>query len=311
LKPLPVSFDPATKRVFVTGGHGFIGRAVVRILGSLGTQVLAPNRDELDVRNAAHLLRWMVDAQPHAIVHCAGVVGSRAWLQANDAAIKDDTDGMCDAMAQALRHCHVERIVSVGSTAAYAVDAPRPLQESSFFDGQVDDRIAGYAMSKRRTALVFADIDGVDASCVLPCNIYGPGQRTCGDRANVVGALTAKFTLAVGEAQRNVPCWGAHASREFLHVDDCAAGIVDALKRLRNEVVNLGSGACTSIRLLTSIISEASGFTGDLSWQDESASTDTLHACDRRARSMLAWRPAISLSEGVAETVRLHGVQHT
>ena len=279
------------------------------LLRSLGAQVLAPTRADLDLRDAPAVLRWMNHAQPHAIVHLAGVVGSRAWLQANDRCISDDTDQMCDALASALEHGGVQRIVTVGSTAAYPAGAPRPLQESSLHEGDVDDGIAGYARSKRRTERVFAAIAAtncVEASCVLPCNIYGHGQRTCGERANVVGALTARFSQAVREERRTVRCWGANASREFLHVDDCAAGIVDALQRLNEGVLNIGSGACTGIGLLTTLIADASGFDGTLDWQDATSQPDALYACARRARDCLAWRPMTALKAGVAETVRLH-----
>ena len=180
----------------MTGGQGFIGQFVVDMLHAAGAYVVAPTRDTVDLRDAAGVLTCMEQAKPEAVVHLAGVVGGRAWLAAHGDSIESDTDQMTDAVVSAAQQVGVERLLGVGSTAAYGPSAARPLQEDSLFTHACPEGIAGYARSKRRLGHALAEVKDVQCAYVLPCNVYGPGQRTDAQRANVVGALTRRFVDA-------------------------------------------------------------------------------------------------------------------
>lgn len=302
---LPVSFDPRDRRVLVTGGQGFIGQFVVDMLHAAGAHVVAPTRDTVDLRDAVGVLTCMEQAKPEAVVHLAGVVGGRAWLTAHGDSIESESDQMTDAVVSAAQRVGVERLLGVGSTAAYGPAAARPLQEGSLFNHACPEGIAGYARSKRRLGHALAEVKGVQCAYVLPCNVYGPGQRTDAQRANVVGALTRRFVEAAREGARCVECFGTNASREFLHVRDCAAGIIDALMRLDSpQPVNLGSGESTSIEEVTRDIARAAHYDGELAWLDTDAPIDELCSDATRARSVLAWRPEAAIADGLVETVR-------
>jgi dTDP-4-dehydrorhamnose reductase len=58
-------------RLFVTGGNGYLGRAVVREARALGWPVTAPGSRELDVRDADAVARALAAARPDAVVHTA------------------------------------------------------------------------------------------------------------------------------------------------------------------------------------------------------------------------------------------------
>jgi dTDP-4-dehydrorhamnose reductase len=58
-------------RVYVTGGSGFVGSHVVRVLEGHGAEVAAPRHAEVDVVDRDAVRRSVVDVRPDAIVHCA------------------------------------------------------------------------------------------------------------------------------------------------------------------------------------------------------------------------------------------------
>ncbi|MCH2135310.1 MAG: NAD-dependent epimerase/dehydratase family protein [Phycisphaerales bacterium] len=297
-------FPVADRRVLVTGGRGFIGQAVVRLLRAAGAEVIAPSSSALDVRNAS-AVRSCVDAnQVEAVVHLAGVVGGRRWLAARDEQIKRDGATMCASLLEASRCASLHRIVGVGSTAAFGSAAPRPLKESDLHQFPIPETIAGYADSKRQLGRMLEAMTEAQGIQLLPCNVYGEGQRTDADRANVIGAVASRMLHAVESGAQRVPCHGANAHREFLHVDDCAAAIVDGLQRLDcSEPVNIGSGCCESIRETTELIAEACGFGGELCWSDADQPIDALYSDASRARRLLPWRPRVDLKAGVERTV--------
>ncbi len=301
---LPVTFDPCSRRVLVTGGQGFIGAAVVAALKRAGAQVTAPARDAVDWRQSSEVIACVRACTPVAIVHCCGVVGGGAWLQANAGAVLADAEQMTHAIVAAARSCGVQRLLGVGSTGAYPANALRPLVEDSLHAGACSERLMAYGMSKRALHAALVDADDLECGFVLPCNIYGPGQRLAPDRANVVGAVAMRLIHARRRGDPSVKVWGANARREFLHVNDAAAGMVDALMRLHKPApVNLGSGTAVSIASLTQRLAQAAGFEGTLEWMDRHVPADALFTCAARARDQLAWRPAVTLDAGLQETV--------
>jgi dTDP-4-dehydrorhamnose reductase len=58
-------------RVYVTGGSGFVGSHVVRVLEGKGAVVAAPRHAEVDVIDREAVRRSVADVRPDAIVHCA------------------------------------------------------------------------------------------------------------------------------------------------------------------------------------------------------------------------------------------------
>src|ERR1044071_7069222 len=60
-------------RVFVTGGHGFVGPHLLAHLKESGDDVTAPTQDDVDLDDPAALTKAIVDCQPEAIYHLAAL----------------------------------------------------------------------------------------------------------------------------------------------------------------------------------------------------------------------------------------------
>ena len=81
-------------RVLVTGAGGFIGRALVRRLGAEGHEIIAPNRQQLDLLEAGvdAMADWIAGRQPTHCIHAAWYTNhadylthevNRAWAKAS------------------------------------------------------------------------------------------------------------------------------------------------------------------------------------------------------------------------------------
>ena len=62
-------------QVLVTGGHGFLGSAVVNELRDHGATVTTFHSAEYDLRDPQAVERLLSDTKPDAVIHLAAVVG--------------------------------------------------------------------------------------------------------------------------------------------------------------------------------------------------------------------------------------------
>jgi UDP-glucose 4-epimerase len=92
--------------------------------------------------------------------------------------------------------------------------------------------------------------------------------------------------------------------RDFVHVSDVAKANVLALDRGDNEILNIGSGVGTSVNRIYSLLAELTGFGKEaIHGPAKKGEVQRIFLNSERARSILGWRPEVSLREGLALTV--------
>ena len=96
----------------------------------------------------------------------------------------------------------------------------------------------------------------------------------------------------------------APPSREFLHVDDAADGIVLATERYDDpEPVNLGTGQEITIRELVELIAEVTGFQGEIRWDPTKPDGQPRRALDTsRARKAFGFVSRTPFADGLRTT---------
>jgi UDP-glucose 4-epimerase len=146
----------------------------------------------------------------------------------------------------------------------------------------------------------FRNLYGLECSHVAPANVYGPRQDPHGE-AGVV-AIFAQALLA----GRPTKIFGdGNDTRDYVFVDD----VVDAFVRASGEAgggqrFNIGTGVETSVRQLHTAIASAVGAPDEPEFHPPRLG-DLRRSCldISRAESVLGWRPAVKLDDGVARTV--------
>jgi len=109
---------------------------------------------------------------------------------------------------------------------------------------------------------------GFNSIFLLPVNLYGPGDNFDPNSSHVIPALIKKCFDAIDTHNDKIEVWGTgFATREFFYVEDAAEAIyMAALSYNKSEPVNIGTGSEISIKDLTKLIVELTGFTGEVTW---------------------------------------------
>ena len=308
------------KRVIVTGGGGFLGGAVCRVLEERGvpaSNVFVARSAVYDLRERAaceKLYRESFGGNPaDVVIHVAGTVGGIGATMARPGEFFHDNAAMGLHLIEAFRGAGLiergARFVMVGTAAAYPVGAPVPLREESLWHGLPSEAGASYGVAKLMAMEMLGAYRrqyGMRSGYLVPINLYGPGDHFEEERSHVAAALIRRFIEAADRGDREVVCWGTgSATRDFLYVDDAAEGIVRAAEVMEEpKAINLGTGRETPIRELAETIGAAAGFRGEIRWDTTKPDGAPRRFVDiSRAGELLGWRPAVSMEEGVGRTV--------
>ncbi len=147
---------------------------------------------------------------------------------------------------------------------------------------------------------------GLKSAVVVPVNLYGPGDNFDLQSSHVIPALIRKCAEAVAEGRRQITCWGSGAaSREFLYVEDAAAGVVRAAEVMDDPTpINLGTGKEIKIRDLIQLIAELTGFRGEICWDTRQPDGQPRRCLDTsRAEQLLGWQARTGFAEGLQQTI--------
>lgn len=305
-----MSVDFSNTRVLVTGGAGFLGSAVVRVLTERGAgDIVVPRSRDYDLTDRAATARLFDEAQPGLVVHLAARVGGIGANLDHPAEIYLANLLMGTYVIEEARRVEAAKTVLVGTICSYPKFTPVPFSEDELWGGYPEETNAPYGIAKK-ALLVHAQANraqyGQNCIYVLPANLYGPGDKFNESVSHVIPALVKKFVDAKRASARRVTVWGTgSATREFLYVDDAATGIVAAAEHYDGaEPVNLGTNEEISIRELAELIAKLVGFDGELEWDTSRPDGQPRRRVDAsRARRLFGFEARVPLEEGLHRTI--------
>jgi nucleoside-diphosphate-sugar epimerase len=232
--------NPKKKKILVTGGMGFIGHNVVKLLQSLkhNVQVIdalttygVTNKEELEYLYNQRLTKinkktqvYKIDIadagvdqvfesfKPDVVIHLASFP-RQATVQANPT---EAAHTMCKGLVNVLDCCarhEVAKVLYASSSMVYG----------NFDDAKEDDQLnpsGSYSIWKIAGEELVKEYNrntGLDYVIVRPTAVYGP--------MDVSDRVVSKFLIsAMRDETLNVN--GADETLDFTFVDDCATGIV-------------------------------------------------------------------------------------
>lgn len=296
-------------RVLVTGGAGFIGSQVVRELLAREASVVV-----LDLLTYAGR-RWYLDHLEHRLV-----VGDVA----DPSAVRGAMQG-CDAVLHLAAESHVSR--SLGDSAPFfrtniegtrvvldvalelGVERVVHMSTDEVFGSAVDEQASGpsapfrpgnpYAASKvaaEAVVMAWRHSFGSQATIVRCTNNYGPRQHP-------EKAIPCWTLAALGGGP--IPVHGqGRPRRDWLHVSDCARGLVDIVDRWQPaRSWHLAGGDVRVNRDVASAVGELCGVEHVVGGPQRPGQDDVYLLDDAATRAELGWAPRMGFRQGLAETV--------
>lgn len=295
-------------KIYVAGGHGLVGSAIARRLRYAGyLHVLTPCRNELDLMDRGAVDRFFEDCAPEYVFLAAARVGG---IQANSQYPADflyqNLAIQANVIDAAFQH-GVKKLQFLGSSCIYPRMAAQPIREDSLLTGSLEPTNEWYAIAKiagLKMCQAYALQYGWNAICLMPTNLYGPGDNFSESQSHVLPALIRRFHEANAHRAESVTIWGTGTPRrEFLHVDDMAAAAVFLMENYNSpEPVNVGTGVDLTITELAESIKAVVGFPGQIHCDHTKPDGPPRKLLDVSRLHALGWRHCIPLEEGLRQT---------
>jgi GDP-L-fucose synthase len=303
-------------KIYVAGHRGLVGSAIERALRERGcAHVIGRTHAELDLKDQRAVQAFFAAERPDVVVLAAAKVGGILANNTYPAEFIEDNLAIQTNVIHAAWRAGVQRLLFLGSSCIYPRDCPQPIREEYVMTGPLEPTNRPYAMAKLaglEMCWAYNRQYGTQYLCVMPTNLYGPGDNYDTQTSHVLPALIRKFHEAKARSDKAVVLWGTgRPLREFLYSDDMAEACVMLMEgdawRLRAllpqgeaPLVNIGCGQDQTIRELAELVREVIGCEARIEWDATKPDGTPRKLLDVSRITSIGWRQRIGLREGIA-----------
>ena len=296
------------KNILLFGSNGLVGSSVKKLFETdENINLIAATRSDADLFDFESTKNIIKNNNPEIIINSAAKVGG---IYANN---KYRTDFLLNNLKiniNILEACigfPDIKIINLGSSCIYPLNAPNPIKETSFLDGKLEETNSPYAIAKITSIELGKSLNlqfGNKVINLMPTNLYGPRDNFSDLNSHVIPGLLQRIHNAKSKNEDSVDIWGSGSPlREFMYVDDLADAIKYVISNnIEHELLNVGSGEEISIKSLAELISEIVGFNGNLIFDSSMPDGNPRKLLDSTLINNLGWSAKTSLEKGLKLT---------
>jgi len=302
--------------ILVTGGAGFIGRWVVKLLLKKCHDIWVLDNlsnsteknlnefksdphfknfvkgDILDRFTVSKIFKNKIDI----CIHLAAQVDVQESLEDPKKALDVNVIGTFNLLEEARKHN--TKFVLMGTCMVYDVASA----SKSIDENHPVKPLSPYAASKLSAELITESYHygyGLPTVIIRPFNTYGPFQKS-----NLEGSVVGVFINRNLAGKELVVYGDGTQTRDFLYVEDCADFIVKAAfsERANGQTINAGLGKDISINELAFMITNDKNRIKHVPHHHPQAEIQKLLCNSSKAKEVLNWVPHTSLVEGIKRT---------
>lgn len=262
--------------ILITGGQGFIGQKVNRILTQAGY-----NTTSFDIR-----IRYDIfvpeEIQEAVVCHdiIIHLVGQPDMRVAQDYPEKSFYLNIL-SLQNVLEACRLagtpKRLILPSSAAIYGVTQHLPISE--FHPVNPFGIYSWHKLMEEMLVKAYADNYNIEYVILRLFNVYGSRSK------GLISMLVEK-----GRKGEPVRLYGKRQLRDWVHLDDVAEAFALAVEKGTNQILNIGSGVGTSISTIVDMIQEVYSF--EVSFDPSKIVEYDAVADISLAKAVLGWNPS-------------------
>lgn len=290
------------EKILVTGGHGLVGSCLQNKL----PQGIYLSSSDYDLTKENDVIKLFENHKPTCVIHLAARVGGIIDNIENPAEYFDDNILMNTLMLKYSKMNHVEKFIGILSTCIYPDQMEEyPMTEDDLHLGPPTPTNFSYGYAKRSLSVQIDAYNkqyGTKYQYLIPCNLYGVGDKDNEKKSHFLTALIKKIVDAKINGERKIILYGDGTPlRQFLFADDLAKVIYEVYKQNITESFNVSGDENLSIKDITDLalsVCDASDF--EVIW-DQTVSNGQFRkdVSNSKMKSILPNLKFLKLEEGI------------
>ena len=298
-------------KVLVVGANGMVGTAVSEKLlkSSKVYELTSSTREDTDLFSFKQTEELINKERPDVLIIAAAKVGGILYNNTKRTEfILENLKININLLEATIKFPEI-KIINLGSSCIYPLDAKNPISENEFMNGKLEPTNSPYAMAKLTAIELGRSLNiqhGHKIINLMPTNLYGPNDYFHESNGHVIPSLIHKMHNAKINEKTTFEIWGSGSPmREFLYVSelaDCIEHLIDLDTNI--DLLNVGSGQEVTIKELAQKIKDTIGFEGDLKFDSTMPDGNPRKLLDSSLINELGWKSKIDLNEGLAKTYK-------
>jgi nucleoside-diphosphate-sugar epimerase len=307
------------KKIFITGGAGFIASYIIERLVADNELILFDNlvRNAIkytsilkhknvrfiegDVLNAQEV-RTALDGAD-IVIHCAAIAGIYSVVKKPTMTMKVNFLGTHHVLEAAVQSGTVERFIDFSTSEVYGPYVYKGTEESLTSQGPVGEKRWMYSVSKlaaEHFAHAYHEEYGLPVVTVRPFNVYGPRQVGEGAiREIILRALRNEPVILYNDGSQ---------IRAWCYVTDFVDAIIQCLERKEvvGNVLNIGNpqGTMTNYNLAHTIIRIAKSKSKIIHHKHPGPEVEMRVPSIEKAQRILGYEPKVNIYDGIQKSIQ-------
>ena len=246
------------------------------------------------------IIDYFREQEFQGVINMAARAGVRASVKDPWVYVESNMIGTLN-MLELCRATGTEKFIVASTSSIYGEDPPYPTPESA----SSSEPLQPYAASKKGAeamAHAYHHLYDIDVSVVRFFTVYGPAGRP--------DLSIFRFVQWISEGRPVRVNGDGEQSRGFTYIDDIARGVIDALKPVGHEVINLGGHEVITINNLIKLIEDVVGRKAIVEYGPPDLADMRSNWADvTKAGELLGWEPQFSLRSGIEKLVEWYNAE--
>ena len=299
-----------TSKIFLAGHKGMVGSSIYKKLKKLGYKnLLIVDKKKLNLLDQTKVYNYLKKNKPKLVIVAAARVGG---ILANSS-YKDKFLFENLQIQNNLIHgsylAKVKNLFFLGSSCIYPKNCKQPMKEEYILSGKLEETNDAYAIAKIAGIYMCATYSKnhkLNYKCLMPPNMYGPGDDYSLKNSHFFSALINKITKAKMKNKKKIILWGTgNAERELMFVEDFAEALIFFMnKKIKEPFLNIGTGKSYPIKWYAKFLMKKIGVDLDINYDKSKPDGMPKKCLDISLAKKYGWKLKSNLHSGFDITYR-------
>lgn len=295
-------------KIFIAGHKGMVGSAIYRLFKKKGFHnIIIVDKKKLNLINQNKVFKYLKKNKPDLVIIAAAKVGGIIANSNHKSAFIYENLQIQNNLIHGSYLAGIKKLIFLGSSCIYPKFSRQPIKEKYILTSALEETNDTYAIAKIAGIMMcnnYSKNYNLDYKCLMPSNLYGPGDNYHTDNSHFFAALIKKLYFAKKNKKKFITLWGTGiAKRELMFVDDLADAVLFFMnKKFKDSFINIGSGIEYNIETFANFIMQEIGISLKIKYDKSKPDGMLRKLLDSSLAKSYGWRYKTSLKDGFKKT---------